>query len=826
MVAMIAEDPGRHRYRILHRLFRANSLGEWTQALDDVLAGSVAKQLTREARLDQQQLTKKCAVGEWQFEAVSLLDACIRAIDPRYTDTPTKVDARRWFATFSRLRNDTRGHGAIQSHTATDICRQLEVSIRTLIENMDVLKRPYAYIHTNLSGRCRITSLSNSSGEFDKLRQEPSAGLSDGVYLFAGGIRRVELIFSNPDADDFFLPNGNFRDNRFELLSYISGNKVEGDGSSYLTPPSELPISETHGLGLLDVQGQCFGNVPPHRPDYVKREALESELTRAITNDRHPVVTLSGRGGIGKTWLALSVLHHIMSTERYDAVVWFSARDIDLLPEGPKQVRQQVLDERDIALEFARLMQPADANKKEFDARAYFESALTQSPTGGPLLFVFDNFETVRDPSDLYSWMDTFIRNPNKILITTRYRSFKGDYPVVVGGMTQSESEELISASSIQLGIEALLTDAYRETIFRESEGHPYVMKVLLGEVAKSQRAVPIERIIASKDNILDALFERTYDRLSPVAQRVFLAMCNWRSVIPQLALEAVLLRPGNERVDVPAAVEELWRSSFVEVTISEEEDVEFLSVPLTAWAFGKRKLSASPLKTTVEADTAMLHAFGSARQADIRHGIRPRIERLFRFAADRVSRDARKLDEFLPVLEFVAGKYAPAWLLLASLHEESGMPQGLAEAKTAIRRYLESDPDPVARARAWKRLADLCQATSDGLGEVHALVEMSQVPRSPFSAISYAANRVSSLFRQESRLFDTVEKSIVVRKLADVMHGRISEGDAIDCSRLAWLYLNLRDQDNAATVTRLGLQQDSTDVYCRSLATRLGILQ
>ncbi len=52
-----------------------------------------------------------------------------------------------------------------------------------------------------------------------------------------------------------------------------------------------------------------------------------------------------------KTSLALNVLHEIANI-----ILWFSARDIDLLISGPKVVQPQVLSERDIAEEFKKLL--------------------------------------------------------------------------------------------------------------------------------------------------------------------------------------------------------------------------------------------------------------------------------------------------------------------------------------------------------------------------------------------------------------------------------------------------------------------------------------
>ena len=65
------------------------------------------------------------------------------------------------------------------------------------------------------------------------------------------------------------------------------------------------------------------------------------------------------------------------------------------------------------------------------------------------MLFVFDNFETVVSPAETFAWLDTYIRLPNKVLITTRIRgNFKADFPIHVGGMTDSECETLISTTA------------------------------------------------------------------------------------------------------------------------------------------------------------------------------------------------------------------------------------------------------------------------------------------------------------------------------------------------------------------------------------------
>ena len=58
--------------------------------------------------------------------------------------------------------------------------------------------------------------------------------------------------------------------------------------------------------------------------------------------------------------------------------------------------------------------------------------------------------------------------------------------------MADDECRELIAATAAKLGITDLLTEAYICRLIDESDGHPYVMKVLLGEVAKARRLVDI----------------------------------------------------------------------------------------------------------------------------------------------------------------------------------------------------------------------------------------------------------------------------------------------------------------------------------------------
>lgn len=823
VLSTVSEDRERHRYRQMHRLVRADGLGEWPLVLDEVLTGPTSQHIVPGGREIQKQLTERTGPPAWQYEASALLDRCLRLLEARADEPGAKADARRWFVAFTALRNRTRGHGAVRPDQAGELCTHLERSLHLVIDNLAVFELEWAFLYRNLNRRYRVTTLADQSASvFDYLKTTTSSNFTDGVYISVGELRRVDLLYSDPEAMDFFLPNGGFSPKRFEVISYITGTTRDEDTGPFLEPATPLPASETEGQRQLGVVSECFTNLPPRPADYVARPGVEEELKRLLLDDRHPIVTLAGRGGIGKTSVALSVLYQLLQSDRFSVIAWLSARDIDLLAGGPKPVRPQVLTTLDMAKDVVALLEPAEAKEKGFKSVDYFAAVLTRSDVG-PILFVMDNFETMRIPQDVFTWIDTYVRHPNKVLITTRSRDFKGDYPVDMTGMTEEESDALIDRTAARLDVSDVITGGYRRELYKETEGHPYVIKILLGEVAKSGRLQQVERIVATQDDVLTALFERTYAGLSPAARRLYLTLCGWRSVVPQFGVEAILLRKGNEKLDVDAAAQELLRASMIEQHVSKSDESAYLSVPLTAALFGRRKLAVSPVSAEIEGDLELLRAFGPARPTDVAAGAEVRVQRMFRAVSERVGK-GELLEKYVPILEFLARRFPRGWLLLARLYEEIGSPGWTDPAKEAVRRFLESGPEGHEHLAAWRKLATLCEVSQDTVGEAHALVEITRLESVPFPTISVVASRLNGLLSGPIGLIDPQVKRVLAARVLEVMDSRVDEANAADLSRMAWLCLHLKDESKAREYTRKGLAIEPDNFHLQNLAEKLGI--
>ena len=669
LVASLADDIERSRYSHVRRLVRANGIGEWAEVLDTILIGPSSALLPPEARNTHRQLTMTEAAPSWQYQAVRILNDAMNAVTPSNENLPGRFQLRRWFRDFATLRNDTRGHGAQRPGVLSKACPQIEECLDLIETHLDIFNWPWAYIQQNLSGKHRVTLWGRASQRFDELKKDTDTRLQAGVYIDVGQVSLVDLIASDVDATDIWIANGKFNDKNHELISYVTDGRLKRPSHNFLLPSQELPASTTQGLGELITSGNTFTNLPPVPSGYVSRNRLEGELKEQLCIiDRHPLITLTGYGGIGKTSLALAVIDGLMKQDEcpYNVVVWFSARDVDLLDTGPKDVRPKGRSASDFAKAYTQLVGHKDVSTHGPEAEEYLAKQMGQAEDFVKL-FIFDNFETTTNPIELYRWIDTYVRSPNKVLITSRERSFTGDYAVQVSGMSEDECRTLIRSNAGSLRIRAYLNEDYITQVIQESRGHPYVIKLILGDVARTKRAAKVERIMATQDRVLDALFERSYGRLSMGAQRTFLTLCNWRSSVPRIALEAVLLRPQNEVMDVDAAVEDLLQMSFVEETgdTSVETSSE-LAVPLSARLFGRRKLEVSPWRAVIDADSDFLQLFGPASRSGASNGIEPRVRRFFNHAAQRIGQGQAKLDDLVPILEYVAGRVSVGWIYVA----------------------------------------------------------------------------------------------------------------------------------------------------------------
>lgn len=810
VVSAVEEGAERHRYSQTYKLARADGIGGWVHVLREVSAGPTSVHVINHAKEDTSALKVSVQSGgnDWQAQAVNAASEVLGAIDPPANPVPRKVNLLIWADYIVQIRNKTRAHGAPLTGTWSDICGPLRTSIDLVAQNYPGFLRPWAYLHRNLSQKYRVVLLGQETSAFDAYKTRKDPHVPDGVYVsYDGVLRKLDLIETDVDLTNFYFANGHFGSNTFECLSYEDGSRRDYPVDRYLLPPGELPPSETEAETELEARGNFHTNAPSKPKDYIRRPLLESNLLEELRKpDSHPVVTLIGPGGIGKTYLALAAISKLSESVGYDAVIWFSARDIDLLEQGAKHVKPEITTVKQVAEKYRAWMTPL--HSKSGTDESYLKSDFANKSS--PKLFVFDNFETMQEPMEMYLWIDTFIRLPNKVLITSRLRPFQADYSLEVKGMELDEFKSMVKAVDPA-------TQINTDELFHASDGHPYIAKLLLADFERTNKQEQLSSVLSSRDGLLDALFDRTFESLSPGAQHLFLMLCTRRTVVPLLAMKAVVMNSTlSNQIDVPEAIEELRRCALIDVT-EDSEQFEFVSVPTVATEFGKKKLQVSPHQIDVDHDLEQLRWFGTTNRKDVRLGFEPLVKRLYIRVADEMSHGTQ-LHEVEPMLEFIARQYPASWLYFASLLEEQGQTDA---ALNAVNHFLESEPSNLL---AWREIERLAKKGNQPKARANALVKIAEVSDDKIKAASEAANTINKMLRANELAVDASYKKAICSRIEAILGGPVSAGkvSAADCSRLAWLYMATDDLEKALKTVTTGLKIDPECRHCLKLYNRL----
>jgi hypothetical protein len=622
-----------------------------------------------------------------------------------------------------------------------------------------------------------------------------------------------DLLRSNREYSKFHLPNGGYDGKgRAEFLDYATGQTSKEDVGAFVAPPVLPPPSETQGHDALDVQGNVWANLPGLPRGYIERLRLERELSEKLNDRNHAIITLHGRGGVGKTMLALNAAHRIAREPhpRFGTILWFSARDVDLRPGGPTFVRPAVVDLGDIATAFARLTGTPKGIEQ-------FARGLQNAGEDGlGTLFIFDNFETLGGIADLHQFLDAHTHLPNKTLITSRERAFKADYPIEVKGMEYDEARRMLGAVARELNVEGIATEEVVRSIFENTEGHAYLMRVVMGEVAKEGRYVPPRQLVSRRLDIVDAVFERSFDKLSDAGRYVFLIVTNWKSAVPAIALVVVL---GDVDIDVESGIDECLRLSLISRDYLVDGQPCY-SAPLLARLFGQKKLLGDPDRLVIQAQLETIRRFGVIDPHSTQRRSQDHLtEQFVAWCCDPSSAatqtiDPAKLDR---ILQALAEMWPAGWLALARFREANGAQRALIEH--ALRRAVEEMPE---KKEAWLARADYAASVRDDSTRISSLISAVEAAPGDVALISDVAGEVTRYVSDHAAEIPRTRRGVYLAAVRERMEHVADVLSPDQLSRLSWLFLLEQNEERARHYARLGLKKDPTNTHCENILRRL----
>ena len=827
-----AQEPARAD-RLALQLVRAESLGGWISVLRQAL-NSLHRAHYPGSRTWAAAITGKAlesAASQSMIEAVEGIRHVIRLLDEA---DYTGVDRGRHslldlMSDLVFVRNRTRGHGAQAAQFFDDAAPPLSTAVRSLIMALPegavwCLSSPRDEQQRGLFEATPLVGMDPSAGFAANADDESSARIHVRTEELECELEHVASVEHSAGLS-FLFANGRWNDAQAicQFVDYATGRTAFLQ-LGYTASDLDLLPSDTAAQDTLVWRNHVAHNLPPRPAEFVDRPALEERLRTLLTDKQHRLVTLRGGGGMGKTALALNALWEFIEADEafgYDYVLWFSARDIDLLEAGSRERRRDVSDVDDVAESFAQLMGEGELSDQA--AVSYMVDQVSGASGSPSYLIVLDNLETFENPARIQRVFDESVVLPSKVLLTSRHEEFRGDYPVDVSGMEESEADRLMVEEARRHYAEPRVGKQVRDKIATVTGSRAYAMKLAVAQIGAGRSPDEVTQSIPRRSDLLAALFDRSFEQLSEDGRFLYLMLGAVGRSVPELALKAIATVHGH---DYDAGAGALVALSLVS---RDEADAAHRHLRLTEMAYrhARSKLIGDPDELRIR-----------ALSAEFREWITPRgtltdVEAFASSVIDTATSTPRAtglgVSDLLRLTEELAEDYPTLWPQVAAALDAAGS-NYTERARAAYRRAAEQaevdDPLPWQRWSAFERRRG---------GEFQALVksiravETDATPLWYCSQVAYDLSEYISSHKQE---IPVASRSFLVGSVRVTLEGHDREGnlDATALSRLGWLYLieyspgSNPDQtlvEKARYCAQRGLELDPQNRHCERLLTR-----
>jgi tetratricopeptide (TPR) repeat protein len=283
-------------------------------------------------------------------------------------------------------------------------------------------------------------------------------------------------------------------------------------------PPSQPPPSSGSVDLSIATKAGIYHNLP--QPDYSTFIGRDRELAQAhrilrpYPHSQEHLITIDGVGGVGKSVLALEVAyrylrdyHRLSEEERFEAIVWTSAKATVLTADGitPRPQVSRTLD--DIYTAISIVLEREDITRARPEER---DGLVTRALTRQRTLLIVDNLETVDDER-----VNTFLRElpaPTKAIVTTRHRVDVA-YPMRLTGMSWEEAQALITLECKKKS--AVLAKEEMLKLYERTGGVPLALVWSVAQVGYGYRADEVLRRLGNpQGDIARFCFEGTITRI------------------------------------------------------------------------------------------------------------------------------------------------------------------------------------------------------------------------------------------------------------------------------------------------------------------------
>lgn len=262
-----------------------------------------------------------------------------------------------------------------------------------------------------------------------------------------------------------------------------------------------------------------YNNLP--LPDFDEtgffgRKKQIDDITRHCRGS-HPVITIVGEGGIGKTALALRVAYDLLDNPNnpFDAIIWTSSKTSQLTKSEITNIQGAISSSigmfRDIA---STLGSDAEAIGPLEEILEYMREF--------KILLIMDNIETVLD-ENIVAFLEN-LPHGSKVIITSRIGIGSMELRYALTSMDPTDSVHYLRALLRIRGQEKTIPidDAHLQRYCGQMKYNPGFIKWFVSVIQTGKRP---EEILAKPDTFLDFCMTNVYHFLSQDSKKVIRSM-------------------------------------------------------------------------------------------------------------------------------------------------------------------------------------------------------------------------------------------------------------------------------------------------------------
>lgn len=294
-----------------------------------------------------------------------------------------------------------------------------------------------------------------------------------------------------------------------------------------------------------EIDAPFFRLLAPHQSQFVGRQKLLDEVKQAL-DSRGFIISLEGVGGVGKSALAIEIVHQLYKAKTYSFIISLSAKNkIWVKHTEAKQANFSGFTE--MIKEIAKVLEIENTSDDINDLKQQVVDFI-KGENG--LLFI-DNLEEIED-TEVFEFLKNGIPEPVKLIVTSRIDRNLPARKIQVRGMSEDEALTLLQQELERMGFTNYINEIDSAKEIVKAAGYlPLAIKWAASLASTSKSLIEVSTKLRKHDStrkeFLDFCFATMYDELSENARGVAL-LCpylrdDWNTYALSIALDQPVTR-------------------------------------------------------------------------------------------------------------------------------------------------------------------------------------------------------------------------------------------------------------------------------------------